>query len=232
MELPLWNDPKRSDGSMVRGALWLVQVVGVGNVFTKNQLREAFPRVSQIDRRIRDLREYGWVLHTSSEDASLQAEDQRFVRAGIEVWDQMARRNAPRQRAITSKERQAILARDEYMCTLCGISGAESYPDDPVKTAVISVFRRSVLEPDGKISEVLQTECSRCRSGSTSSPSDLSEVLAAARELELSERRRLLVWVDRGRRGMTGLDRAWAAFLRVPSERRAEVVESLHRELG
>jgi hypothetical protein len=39
----VWNDPKLKVGSMVRAALWLVEEVGEGNTFTKEQLREAFP---------------------------------------------------------------------------------------------------------------------------------------------------------------------------------------------
>ena len=46
VEQPAWDDPDSSAGTMVRGALWLLQVVGQGGVFTKNQLREAFPGVS------------------------------------------------------------------------------------------------------------------------------------------------------------------------------------------
>src|SRR4029079_19025372 len=108
--------PALSAGTMVRGALWLLQVVGEGNTFTKNQLREAFPGISQVDRRIRDLRDYGWVVYSSTEDATLLAEDQRFVKAGVAVWDPKARRAAAPQNPISSKDRQAVLARDGYMC--------------------------------------------------------------------------------------------------------------------
>src|SRR4051812_10176096 len=182
---------------MVRGALWLVQVIGEGNTFTKNQLRDAFPGVSQVDRRIRDLRDYGWVVYSSAEDATLLREDQRFVRAGVPVWDPKARRaNAP-EKAITPKERQAALARDGYMCTLCGISGAEPYPDDAVMTAVLAVSRRSVSGEDGRENQVLVTECKRCRSGGGPDPLDVKDAVAAAAELGPGERRRLLRWMER-----------------------------------
>lgn len=225
MNQPAWDDPELSAGTMVRGALWLLQVVGEGSTFTKNQLREAFPGVSQVDRRIRDLRGYGWVVHSSTEEASLLAEDQRFVKAGVAVWDPQERRKADPRKAIPSKERRAVLARDGYMCTLCGIAGAEPYRDDPVMTAVLSVSRHKVLTIEGAESEILVTECNRCRSGQDSTPIDVGDAVAAASGLSSGDRRRLLRWMERGRRGMTELDRAWEAYLRTPIDLRPELAE-------
>lgn len=216
---------------MIRGALWLLQVVGEGNTFTKNELRDAFPGVTQADRRIRDLRDYGWVVHSSTEDASLLSEDQRFVKAGVEVWDPHAKRQAAPQKAITAKERQAVLAQDGYMCTLCGIAGGEPYPDDSVLTAVLAVSRRPITGPDGCKEMTLVTECKRCRAGSAPAPLAAEDVLARARDLEPGERRRLLRWMERGRRGATDLDRAWATYLRVPPDQRKEAADQLHRLL-
>ena len=212
---------------MVRGALWLLQVVGEGNSFTKNQLRDAFPGVSQIDRRIRDLRDYGWVVYSNTEDASLQTEDQRFVRAGAAVWDPAARRAAASQKAISSRDRQAVLARDSYMCTLCGIAGGETYPDETVMTAVLAVSRRTVVGADGGETQALMTECKRCRSGLLSTPLSADVAVDVATRLGPNELRRLLRWVERGRRGATELDRAWAAYMRVPPETRKEIADRL-----
>jgi len=212
---------------MVRGALWLVQVVGEGNTFTKNQLRNAFPGVSQVDRRIRDLRGYGWVVYSSAEDATLLREDQRFVRAGVPVWDPRARRaNAP-EKTVSAKERQEVLARDGHMCTLCGIAGGEPYPDDPVMTAVLAVSRRAVASGDGREKQALVTECKRCRAGNAPAPLDAQDAIDAAADLSSGELRRLLRWMERGRRGATELDRAWAAYMRVPLDERMQVTERL-----
>lgn len=219
--MPDWNDP--SAGTMVRGALWLVQVVGEGNTFTKGQLRDAFPGVSQADRRLRDLRDFGWVIFTSSEDASLAAENQRFVKAGVPVWDPAARRASAPQKAISAKEKQSVFARDEYMCTVCGIAGGESYVEDPNQTAVLSVTRRTTVLPDGREEILLVAECKRCRAGSDRGPARADEVLADIKELDAGDRRRLLRWMERGRRGTTALERAWNAYRRLPGEARDEV---------
>lgn len=219
---PSWDD-ESSGGTMIRGALWLLQVVGEGNTFTKNDLRSAFPGIAQVDRRIRDLRDYGWVIRASTEDASLLAEDQRFVKAGVPVWDPKSRRDAAPQK-VSARERQAVLARDGYMCTLCGIAGGEPYPDDPVMTAVLAVYRRDIPSDEGRTRQVLMTECKRCRAGESPAPLEVSDAVAAAGELSPSELRRLSRWMQRGRRGSTVLDLAWGAYLRVPPEERADVV--------
>ncbi|MFE0252433.1 hypothetical protein [Streptomyces sp. NPDC059010] len=227
MALPAWNDPEFKAGTMVRAALWLVQVVGEGNTFTKEQVREAFPGISQADRRIRDLRDYSWVLFTNSDDARLAAEDQRFVKAGVPVWDHAARRAAAPQKAISNKEKQAVLARDDYMCSICGISGGEAYLDDSNQTAVLSVTRRETVLPDGREQTLLVTECKRCRAGSSGQPARADEIVADILDLDPGERRRLLRWIERGRRGSTPLDRAWNSYRRLPADARDEVRAAL-----
>lgn len=227
MKQPAWDDPESSAGTMVRGALWLLQVVGEGGTFTKNQLREVFPGVSQVDRRIRDLRDYGWVMHSSTEEASLLAEEQRFVKAGVAVWDPQERRNAAPRKAISNKERKAVLARDGYMCTLCGIAGAEPYRDDPVMTAVLSVSQRKVRTIEGAETQFLVTECNRCRSGHNNTTIDMGGAVASASSLSKGERHRLLCWMERGRRGVTELDRAWEAYLRTPVDLRSELARQV-----
>ncbi|MEW2807274.1 hypothetical protein AB0929_09175 [Streptomyces massasporeus] len=223
MTLPAWNDPALKAGTMVRGALWLVQVVGEGNTFNKEQIREAFPGIAQADRRIRDLRGYGWVMLTNTEDATLTAEDQRFMKTGVPVWDPAARRAATPQKAISSRERLAVMATDHYMCTICGISGGESYYDDSNQTAVLSVVRRQTVLPDGSEETLLATECKRCRSGSNGTTARADDALAEIKGLDPGEQRRLLRWMERGRRGTTPLDRAWNTYRRLPAGARDEL---------
>ncbi|MGW4209689.1 hypothetical protein ACWEIJ_16990 [Lentzea sp. NPDC004789] len=203
---------------MIKGALWLLQQVGEGNRFTKEQLREAFPGVSQADRRIRDLRAFGWVILTNTEDATLTAEDQRFVKAGVPVWDPVARRAAAPQKAVSSKERREVMTRDNYMCTSCGISGGEEYSDDSNQTAVLSVTRQEVVMPDGDLETQLTTECKRCRAGADGEPVRISDVVTAVRALDEGDQARLLRWMNRGRRGSTALERAWNSYRRLPRD--------------
>ncbi|MEU4735002.1 MULTISPECIES: hypothetical protein [Streptomyces] len=225
--LPAWNDPELKGGTMIRGALWLVQEVGEGNTFTKEQLREAFPGISQADRRLRDLRDFQWVILTNTEDASLMAEDQRFVKAGVPVWDPVARRAAAPHKRPTTKQTREVYERDGYMCTVCGIGGAEPYIDDSNQTAVLSVVQRATILPDGKEETLLVTECKRCRVGSNGQPVRADEVLAEIKNLDPADRQRLARWAERERRGSTPLERAWNAYRCLPWDARQQVRAAL-----
>ncbi|MGA5731756.1 hypothetical protein ACPCI1_24330 [Streptomyces seoulensis] len=227
MKLPAWDDRDLKAGTMIRGALWLVQVIGEGQTFTKEQIRSAFPGIAQADRRIRDLRDYGWVMLTNTEDATLTAEDQRFVRAGVAVWDPAARRAAMPQKAVSNKEKQAVMRRDHFMCTICGISGGESYHDDSNQTAVLSVIRRKTILPGSAEQVLLVTECKRCHSGSDGAAARADEVLEEIRQLDMGEQRRLLRWMERDRRGTTPLERAWNSYRRLPADAREDLRSAL-----
>lgn len=213
---------------MVLGALWLAQEVGVGGIFTKSALRDVFPTIGQIDRRVRDLRDYGWVLHSSAEDATLRQDEQRLVKVGVPVWDPVARRAASPQKAISAKARAAILARDDYMCTTCGVSAGDTYFEGGHHTATIGVVRRKTKLPNGEVRELLITQCRRCSSGLAGTQVSTDEVVRRVAELEPNDRKVLVSWMKLGRRRATPLDQAWGAYRRLPAEAR-EVIESLVR---
>ncbi|WP_052684339.1 hypothetical protein [Lentzea aerocolonigenes] len=135
MSLPRWNDPSLSLGSMARAALWLATVVGEGNKFSKRDLRDAFPGVAQIDRRMRDLRDYEWTIDTIREDSTLTYEEFRLVHIGVHVWSPKERRAAKppnvdvaRSRTLftvktpsnpdTVREQVAALAHDDKVLVL------------------------------------------------------------------------------------------------------------------
>lgn len=225
--LPQWNDPSLKAGTMIRTALWLLSEVGVGNVFTKEKHKAAFAGVTQADRRLRDLRDYGWVFHTSIEDLTLNSEEQRFVRAGASVWESGVRRDAAR-RIITAKERMEVLAANDYQCAVCGVAGGESYFDAPHMTAVLSVSRRTVTTSDGQRRVMYVSECKRCSSGEGEQSLDVPGFLVNVGRLEQSDRALFASWTEGGRR--EPLDRVWAQFRRLPANARDEVRAQLKQE--
>src|SRR3954451_2362547 len=117
--IPDWKTS--SAGARIRVALWLVTEIGEGGTFTKSQLREAFPNVEQVDRRMRDLRPEGWSILTAAEDPTLAPEELRLGRIGGRVWERGYRSNA--KSTLSAKERQAIFLADGYQCVLCGTAG-------------------------------------------------------------------------------------------------------------
>lgn len=228
MSEPRWDDPQLKAGTMVRAALWLVQEVGEGNTFTKGQLRNAFPGVAQADRRVRNLRDFGWVLDTNTSDATLSAEEQRFAKRGVDVWDAEQRRSVERDNgAISSRERESVFAANGYQCVVCGIAGGEVYPDRPSETAVLAVSRRVIESVDGIAEQLLITECKRCRSGAVTRTFSVPEVRDLLMDLEAEDLRRIKRWAAKGVRGTTSLDRAWSGLRALPASVRSNILDQL-----
>jgi hypothetical protein len=216
MSIPDWRTI--SAGSRSRVALWLVAEVGEGGVFTKARLREAFPAVEQIDRRMRDLRAEGWKIATNREDASLASDELRLLRVGGRVWEPGYRNQG---RAVSDKQRQAVLTRDGYLCRSCGVRAGDAYPDDPVRTAKL------VVASDQALGGALVTLCDRCASGRPEVAMDESTLLAEIEGLEGDERGKLVSWIRRGSRDLTQSERLWGIYMRMAPDSRERVLERL-----
>jgi len=218
--LPRWDDPALKAGTKIRTALWLLSVVGVGNSFTKEQHRQAFPGVAQADRRLRDLRVAGWVIHTSLEDALLNSNEQRFVAPGAPVWNASAS-GRPAEASLSAKQRRAVFAEAGYQCSACGIAGGESYSDSPWMSATLSIAKRTVRNADGSTGVRHVAECRRCQSGGGSRCDDIAGLLSEISRLPDVDR----VAVARLLSQPTGspLLSAWAKFRSLSPASAAEV---------
>jgi hypothetical protein len=209
---------------MVRTALWLMTEVGVGKSFTKEQHRRAFTGVTQADRRLRDLRAYGWVIHTSAEDVTLRPEEQRFVAPGAQVWEAGQRRAA--DVAVPAADRMAVFAANDYQCIVCGIAGGETYADAPHMTAVLSAARRDVVLHAGETRTMYVAECKRCRAGEPDGRLiDVSILIEDVNRLDDRDRAILKRWMTEGRRA--AVDRVWASVRRLPAEIREQLRKTL-----
>lgn len=126
---------------------WLVAKVGVGGAFTKEQLRAAFPGVTQIDRRVRDLRSRGWVIDTRREDPTLGTTEMRLVQVGgLDRPSQL----------VSSKTRREVLLSTAYTCILCGAPGSSTYPD------ALHVRVQLQVLPISRVPLLLVPVCLRC----------------------------------------------------------------------
>lgn len=228
-EIPSYQDKKF--GSMVRAALWLVTVVGVGNVFTKAQLREAFPDVAQIDRRLRDLRDHGWRIDTSRDDPTLLQQEQRFVAKGEDVWIP-GKSKAPKHKAsLTAAQRAKVLHDDNYLCRSCGVGAGEAYEDGGgIELAKLNVSRRKVLHSaDGEAAEYqLVTECKRCGTGGGSEREvDLGALLELVESLAPLEQRLFSKWIEADQRSFSPIEKIWGIYRTLPQDSRAAVAQAL-----
>ncbi|MCX4093959.1 hypothetical protein [Nocardia sp. alder85J] len=210
---------------MKRVALWLVQEIGVGEVFTKTQLREAFPETSQIDRRMRDLRDFDWRIDTNREDPSLGSHEQRFVSRGISVWEP-GKSTRKTGATVTAAERHAIMMRDGHKCRSCGIGPGEMYTGTVIASQ-LDVARRPVKMPGGETVVQLVIECNRCRVGNRELIADLDNVLSRIGDLPTYEKQMLASWIERDSRNFSEAEELWAAYRTLPSDARDKVREAL-----
>ncbi|MGW3657523.1 hypothetical protein ACWD6R_18315 [Streptomyces sp. NPDC005151] len=222
-EIPSWRDTGR--GTMVRCALWLVSEVGVGEVFTKTELRDAFPETSQIDRRMRDLRDRGWRIATNREDPTLTSSEHRFVGMGAEVWKPGQSKAKTPAASITATQRREIFEADEHLCRVCGITAGEVY-EGGVETAQLDIARRDVLKPGAKVVVEMVTECRRCRVGGRGGQADLAGILGRLGQMSQIERDHFSQWMAADRRDFSMMERLWGEYRTLPAESRTMVREA------
>ncbi|GAA1072634.1 hypothetical protein GCM10009665_79160 [Kitasatospora nipponensis] len=228
-EIPSWRDAGR--GTMVRCALWLVAEVGVGEVFTKPDRREAFPEVSQIDRRMRDLRDRGWRIATNREDPTLTSSEHRFVEMGAEVWKPGQSRAKTPAAAITATQRREIFDVDGHLCRICGIAAGEAY-DGGVETAQLDIARRDVRKPGVGVVTEMVTECRRCRVGGRGGVVDLEALLAGLRQMSRIERDHFGQWMAADHRDFSMMERLWGEYRTLPAESRQVVRDAVSSAQG
>jgi hypothetical protein len=219
--LPAWQSS--TAGARIRAALWLAQEIGEGGTFRKAQLRAAFPSVEQIDRRVRELREDGWVFATNREDLALASDELRLVRIGGAVWDKSYRR--ARTSSISANDRKATFAADGFACRHCGVAAGEPFADDPIRIARLSVARSPSPESRG-----LVTLCDRCiAAGPGAGTADLDAVVRDGRQLDPADREQLLRWMARDERDRTALDRVWARWRTLSHDLRDQAKRQLEQ---
>jgi hypothetical protein len=210
---------------MKRVALWLVTDVGEGSEFTKESLRRSFPGVSQVDRRMRDLREFGWRIDTNREDPGLNPDQQRFVQAGLPVWEQGVTR--PRKTAaIGAARRREVIAADGNLCRSCGITPGQTYAGT-YEMAQLDIARREVRDADGTTEIKLVTECNRCRVGGRGLVADLGATLRGVGALSSIERRVLAGWIKADKRDFSTVERLWSDYRSLPEESRTTLRDTL-----
>ncbi|WNG88499.1 hypothetical protein C6A87_004455 [Mycobacterium sp. ITM-2016-00317] len=198
--------------------------MGEGGVFTKSDLRAAFPSVEQIDRRMRDLRAEGWIIATYREDRSLDPDELRLRTIGGHVWERGYR--SRQEGAISDIERRKVFAVDGYACRICGVAAGETYPDDLTKVARLAVQR---IATPGSPDVRLRTLCDRCRAGERPSAGsgDEQTVLAEISELDADGLAQLRSWIAAGNRTVPPEQRIWARYLTLPAASRSEIAQEL-----
>lgn len=237
-----WSPPAagRRPGAEARLAAWLFFNRPEGSTFTLAEAREALggplgPNDDEhMNRRLRQLRQDGWVIASHLHDASLSIGEYRVDVAG---WWPGSGRRPSRQKAIPASIRREVLARDGYRCALCGVAAGEpqrGLPSSP--PAVITVGHRVPLSRGGSSREPtnLRAECSLCNEAKRNvgrDPETLAELLPEIEGLAKREAELLLSWMAAGHRLRSALDQLYDRVRMLPELERAQIEARLARRV-
>ncbi|MEW9532429.1 HNH endonuclease [Microbispora sp. NPDC049125] len=216
--LPDWRDTRL--GTMVRVAIWLTTEVREGNTFTYDQLREAFPNTPQVDRRLRDLRDYEWEIETSRSLPTLAPSEALFARKGIHVWES-GKRSYRNKRA-----KHEVFERDGFSCLLCGLQAAEDTADSLLQFAHVKPRSQGGSDDPENMITVCRS-CSQKPGPIGKRKADAEALWELVTDLPLQEQARLLSWIAMNRKPITATERAWVLYRLLNSEQRSEFTTRL-----
>lgn len=223
----LREKPYDALGTRLKAAKWLIEEVGRGNTFTILQLKQRFPDVSQIDRRMRDLRPSGWRITTNDEDPALGIGQFRLDAVG----------GLSAQKALSGRTRRRVFERDQNRCVVCGIGAGEPYDDDPEKVAKLTIGHWQPKEQGGDPLDEnnLRTECFRCNHSAQDQTGAVvlpGSVRARTDSLPRKDKAELYSWMEVGRRSPTRTEELWYQWRQLPPQAREEIRNRLADSLG
>jgi hypothetical protein len=221
---------------MIRAALWLSSEVGEGNLFTKQQLRNAFPGIEQIDRRMRDLRPFGWDIADYKQDANLKPNELKLLKIGTKVWLPIDRA-AALVSTISARVRTEVFARDNHQCIRCGISAGEAFDEFPNVIARMTaghIYPGMLSEGEVSVDQVV-TMCQLCNEAlkqHTTNYLNGQQIWERIKDLGVADKKKIKLWMDLGRRPQTQLDRLWSQYRQLPGVERESIEQRLRDLLG
>lgn len=231
-----WPGTRKRIGDEVRIAAWLASNKGIGDLFTTDELREALGSGGErntkehFQRRIRELRSkrYGWELPSAKYEHGLP---QGSYRVDLVGWHPALGPKPSAETTVSAATRRRVLERDYGRCFFCGIAAKEPYPDDPLRSAVMTVGHVVPAELGGSGTDSnLRAECSRCNESSRSStlpPESLESVEIDVRQLTQTERKQFLEWAASGRRERSRVDAAFDRYRHLTPGDQADLVARL-----
>lgn len=220
------GEVRRSSGVLVAE---FIAKQGEGGKFTKLQMNEAVPNYSQTDRRMRDLRQLGWVIDNYKVNPTLKPDEYLVQKIGVRI-DLGEKPPKPLRKSIGGAKRRRILERDGQMCVVCGVPAGQPFPDVPERRAVLTIghiipFARGGTDDESN----LRAECQRCGDESrdnTVDPPTPDFVLTRARNVGgRKEKERLAKWMLAGRKSPDDTELVFLDWCRLPNADRLRVMQ-------
>lgn len=228
-----------TDGDVRRSSRVLVAEfiagIGEGNKFTKLELNKAIPFYAQNDRRMRDLRECGWVIDNYKVNPALAPDEYLVRRIGVRI-DLGERPPKPARKTISGAKRRRILERDGHMCAICGVPAGEPFPDAPDRRAVLTLGYLIAVADGGTDDENnLRAECQRCGSESrdhTLAPPTTDAVLTHALDIpSRKEKKRLFAWMVARRKDPDDTELVFLDWCRLPHAEQLRVMQEFGKQV-
>lgn len=234
-ELRTWpGKPRQKFGTEPRLAAYLRFNAQLGGILTLRKLREALGEPNRpndhehFNRRFRQLRKYGWIVHSSRDVAGLKQDEYRLDQVGCPIWlgkSQFTKKTA------SAKIRRQVFDRDGRRCVICGVGAGEPYPDDATKHARLTLghfVADSLFGPNDPAN--YRTECSRCNEPAKeeAARSESGEELwPKIRGLGRADKARLLTWVEHGHRDRDVIDTLFDQYRALPALQRDQIRSKL-----
>ncbi|MTI01535.1 HNH endonuclease [Roseibium sp. RKSG952] len=215
-------------GAAKRVAYYLANEVGEGENFDVSTLREQIPKVTQLDRRMRDLRKVGWVIRSYKDLGELKPNELKLEKIGEHVWEDGFK--WPEQ-GLNAKTRRLVFERDGSRCYVCGIEFGSPYPHAPNVVARGTVGHIIARERGGGDDlENLRPECHLCNEQAknlTGSPVDVGLLERNIRQLPRADKKELLKWMVAERRQFSKAENLWIEYQQLPTSQKEKVKSEL-----
>lgn len=231
---------RRRFGQERRLAAWLWFVKEIGETFTLSEARGALGSdldtdSQHFDRRLRSLREVGWIIPSGRNvGLGLRNDEYRLDAKGAKWWITDERKTVKRF-SPSPAERRQVFDRDGYRCTICGVGQGETYPGEQGSRARLTIGHRvpqERLRRYGRRDSIdnWRTECARCNEpvrDAAPDPHTFEETLPLVNSLNREQKTRLFHWLERGERVRDDLDRVHDQVRMLSMEDRSKMLYHL-----
>lgn len=238
-ELTMRPATKQAFGQTGRLAAWLWFTKDIGATFTLPEARAALgsglAQSQHFDRRLRELREAGWMIPSGRDvGEGLRNDEYRLDGRGTRLWIDEEREKLERF-APSAKVRRKVFERDGQRCVICGVATRESYPNEPATSARLTIGHRvpqERLRQYGQRDNIdnWRTECARCNEtvrDAAPDPRTFEELLPQVKALTKQEKAVLLDWLLRGERVRSELDRVFDEVRMLSENERERMLDRL-----
>ncbi len=237
--LKMWPGRNIEYGAERKLCAWLAFNKKPGDRFTLPELRVALGEGEEINsdehlnRRLREIRKDGWRVPSGLHDPSVGSSGYRLDKVG---WHPGLGPRPKNPAKFSKATRVKVLKRDGSRCVICGVGDWEPYPDDPERTATMTVGHRIAGQFQGTGSlDNLQTECAICNESIRAGggiPETYQAVLYSVQELKKGEKTILLEWLATGRRSRSTLDGVFDRARKLSHPEKNALIAELRKTLG